>query len=291
MFHGACWSNYVSNNVGGLAGVADPDCPNCRGMGQTISIWNFVDVRLITQWNGEGEQQVDNHLDQSSEALPQLIETPNAVPIETPRSIHTYYHFQSPDSPRSQAPSDYVAIPTTDKDAAEWSNTPTGDWLACLVPSASASCVGGSGTGMLVGGTYHADTRLSDGRTALLIDPGAVGNLSGSIWVQKQASLALEHGRHPKQTKRGRPLDVRGAGQGKSTCNYSCTLPIALRRTDGTFSGGTFETPTVTNSELPALLGLKSLRQRRCIIDLTTLRLHLCGPGDYTIESILPPGS
>ena len=61
---------------------------------------------------------------------------------------------------------------------------------------------------------FHAETRLRDGIPGLLIDPGAVGNLSGSGWVTTQASLAMKHGRHPTQVKRSKPLDVSGVGQG-----------------------------------------------------------------------------
>ena len=60
---------------------------------------------------------------------------------------------------------------------------------------------------------------------------------------------------------------------------------------DGTYSRGIFETPTVSYSKSPALLGLRSLRQRRCLIDLNTLQLHLCGPGDYNRSQVLPPGT
>ena len=125
----------------------------------------------------------------------------------------------------------------------------------------------------------------------MLIHPGAVGNLSGGNWVRDLATLALQNGRKPKPVRRGRPLDVSGVGHGKSTCKQNCTLTVALKRTDGTYSSGAFETPTVDNSDLSALLGLNSLRQRRCVIDLNTLRLHFCGPGDYSLEQALAPGT
>ena len=63
-----------------------------------------------------------------------------------------------------------------------------------------------------------------------------------------------------------------------------------MQRADGTYSHGTFEAPTVADSNLPALLGLRALRQRRCVIDLNTLKLHVCGPADYDLTQALPPG-
>ena len=47
--------------------------------------------------------------------------------------------------------------------------------------------------------------------------------------------------------------------------------------------------PMVDQSDLPCLWGLNSLTRNRSVIDLINNRLHLCGPGDATIQ--LPPGS
>ena len=49
--------------------------------------------------------------------------------------------------------------------------------------------------------------------------------------------------------------------------------------------------PTVKGSMLPGLLGLNSLVNRRAILDCITKRLHFLGPGDYDLQSALPPGS
>ena len=172
----------------------------------------------------------------------------------------------------------HVAMPASTNYAQGWGDMSTGSWLRPAPPPTTPPPPGletiSAGTAKPQGGTYHAETRLRDGRPALLVDPGAVGHLSGDKWVQRQAQLSIQHGIKPIQTKRGRALDVGGVGQGKRTCRYNCCTPIALRRTDGSYSGGKYETPTVTNREFPALLGLTSLRQGRCIIDLNSLRLH-----------------
>eukprot|EP00969_Alexandrium_andersonii_P361010 15456634-Alexandrium_andersonii.AAC.1 len=60
---------------------------------------------------------------------------------------------------------------------------------------------------------------------------------------------------------------------------------------DGSPIEGTYETPTVPHSTLPALLGLASARQSRMIIDTFTNRVYMCGPGDYDLEARLPPGT
>ena len=100
-----------------------------------------------------------------------------------------------------------------------------------------------------------------------------------------------KHGVRPEQYRRERPLDVSGIGNGSHKCTHKCKIPLASQRSDGTICRATFDTPAIPNSQVPALLGLDSLRISRAIIDLNTLRLHMCGPGDYKLDEILPPGT
>ena len=92
--------------------------------------------------------------------------------------------------------------------------------------------------------------------------------------------------------RRDTPLKVSGVGNGHQECHYDCKLPIALKPDDGTGSIlGSLTIPSVPNSELPGLLGLAALRKNRAILDLSSMQLHFCGPGDIKIESGLPPGT
>jgi hypothetical protein len=54
---------------------------------------------------------------------------------------------------------------------------------------------------------------------------------------------------------------------------------------------GEITMPTVSNSELPGLLGLTALRKNRAILDLSTLKMYFVGPGDYDLLAALPPGT
>ena len=74
-----------------------------------------------------------------------------------------------------------------------------------------------------------------------------------------------------------------------SRWQFEC--PVAVPRHDGTAGGGTFTAPVVqgAGSDLPALLGLRSLEQQRAIIDTGNRTLILLGPGE--VEITLPPGS
>ena len=41
----------------------------------------------------------------------------------------------------------------------------------------------------------------------------------------------------------------------------------------------------------PACLGLAALQKDRAVLDLSSLKLHSCGPGDIKIDAGLPPGT
>ena len=135
-------------------------------------------------------------------------------------------------------------------------------------------------------GVYHSNVRLADGRVGLLVDPGSYGNLVGAHWLQ-EAGLAA--GQTPALTRRDMPLQVGGVGKGAQVCQDDCRLPIALTRSDGSVTTGSFTSPVVQHSACPALLGLRSLQENRAILDLEKKQLHFVGPGEPTL--VLPPGS
>ncbi|CAE8673590.1 unnamed protein product, partial [Polarella glacialis] len=81
-----------------------------------------------------------------------------------------------------------------------------------------------------------------------------------------------------------RALGIEGVGRHAQECVEATALECAF--SDGTV--GTFTAPVVPNSAIPALLGLKSLRSKRAILD-TTGMLYLPGDGGFHIK--LSPGS
>ena len=80
-----------------------------------------------------------------------------------------------------------------------------------------------------------------------------------------------------------------GAGNGNQTCTHDCTLPIAMSRENVTAVAGSFTIPVVANSELPGLLGFKTMRNNRAALDMVNLRLHFCGSADVDLS--LPSGT
>ena len=208
-------------------------CPNCRGSGTIIAVWDYIDSSRITQ-------TINGH------------EVPNLL-----TNGASFHHIATPPSPRS------VHSTTTPPEQV-----------------------------MFTGPIYHIQTRLSDGRQSIIVDPGSVGNLCGDKWAKEVARTATQNGHKPSYEKRPRPLKVSGVGNGAQECHYDCKLPVSLRHANNKdTSTGHITIPAVHNSELPGLLGLTALRNNRTLIDFTTLKMYMMGPGDNELEKHLPPGT
>ena len=85
------------------------------------------------------------------------------------------------------------------------------------------------------------------------------------------------------------PIDVAGVGDGTQRANWLASLPIAVPNPDGSAVLHTFESPILSQgsgANLPGLLGLRSLRAKRSVLEMTAGRelLTFPGPGGYTIN-------
>lgn len=137
----------------------------------------------------------------------------------------------------------------------------------------------------------HLQTDLPDGRKAMIVDIGSVWDIAGDEWAKGVAKQAARHGKKPSHKKRDRPLNVSGVGHGSQTCHYDCQLPVCLATTSGERREGIMDSPTISNSQLPGLLGLTACRKNRAIIDTHTNKIYFAGPGDYDLEKAMPPGT
>jgi len=121
---------------------------------------------------------------------------------------------------------------------------------------------------------------------ALLVDPGSPENLCGDQWSKEMQAAALAANRSQiKYSDLARPLEVGGIGSGTQSAFQSGMHPIGLP--DGT--DAIYQSPILPNSGTPALLGQKSLKKMRCLLDCFNNKLYRVGPGGYKIQ--LSPGS
>ena len=85
------------------------------------------------------------------------------------------------------------------------------------------------------------------------------------------------------------PIGVEGVGQHAQQAGTWSILTGAVAPQSGPVELCEFEAQVVPNSEVPALLGRRSLTNKRAVLDLVNNELHLCGPGPVALQ--LPLGS
>jgi hypothetical protein len=178
----------------------------------------------------------------------------------------------------------FPIVPATFGDAEDWIGEPDGTWLSTSGTTCPPSVVEDKTQ------SFHAETQLKEG-FGLILDIGSIGNLGGDAFALNVATSALKNGRKPEQVKRERPLRVSGVGHGSDVATHNVSLPIVVQSINGECSSGTFDMPTVKNSNLPGLLGLTSLTNRRSVIDCTTKTLYFLGPDDYDLSTSMPAGT
>ena len=136
--------------------------------------------------------------------------------------------------------------------------------------------------------TYlHSRARLPHGRRGLLVDTGAYDNLTGASWVREQAADAAQAGFSVKQERLSRPTNVMGVGHGSMSCNFKVTVPTSSTDIDGKCYNDDFTTPVMDGEaagENPALLGLKTLRRLKAVIDCGNDLFYVPGPGGIKLQ-------
>ena len=137
--------------------------------------------------------------------------------------------------------------------------------------------------------TYHSlRTQLHDGRIGLLIDPGAHDNLAGETTL-RLLSQQLTGATQFEEKSLSRPLNVSGVGRSAQESTKAGKLHFQVRSHADQDIVSSYTAPFIAHSNLPALLGLKSLREKKCVLDTAAPALILPGPGG--IEYRLSPGS
>ena len=140
--------------------------------------------------------------------------------------------------------------------------------------------------------TYHSmRTCTPDGRSGLLVDPGAHDNLAGSETIE---AIEQQLRTHARKKLLDEPLHVSGVGKSAQCATTAISVDFDLGTlVDGHDNvpelGCTYTAPVIPNSHLPMLLGLKSLRSKRAIIDTYGKLLIL--PGEGGVEFKVSPGT
>ena len=128
---------------------------------------------------------------------------------------------------------------------------------------------------------YHLRTRLANDRPGLLIDPGAHDNLVGERTAQRMQEIV---GVKAKSLRMNRSLSVEGVGKDSQQADVAQRMALRLCSDDNKQVAGSFTAPVIAGSDLPPLLGLKSLKSFRCILDMGNNKLYLPGPAGCEIQ-------
>ena len=136
---------------------------------------------------------------------------------------------------------------------------------------------------------YHAKTRLKGGKAALLVDPGAHGNLVGSDTMAQLVAQAATFGHSSRRRRLPKQMSVEGVGKQAQVAQNEEEVAIGFRDDNGKLHLGKFSAPVIEGSALPPLWGRQSLAVQKAVLDLGNNRLVLPGPGG--IDMRLSPGS
>ena len=132
---------------------------------------------------------------------------------------------------------------------------------------------------------YLASVRLPHG-TSLLVDTGSPSNITSSEWSKDHSrELHVAGLPDPSYDHRAKPMICSGIGYGtqEAACDVTHTICLGSGRLDR------YVAPELPEAITPAILGQRSMKALRTLIDTFTGQMYLVGPGGYEIR--LSPGS
>jgi len=111
---------------------------------------------------------------------------------------------------------------------------------------------------------WYSRTRLGD-VVGLLVDPGAHDNLVGDRTL---ASMSKQAGESAVLRPLASPMSVEGVGKSMQTAKQAGQVAVGVEGQVGTYIA-----PVIPDSDLPPLLGLRTLEGRQAILDVGNKRL------------------
>ena len=103
----------------------------------------------------------------------------------------------------------------------------------------------------------------------MLLDTGAFNNLVGDKWVARMDDLNRKHGKPTHTTTTlSRKITLGGVGTGTQETNKAVQVPCSVHGQPVNFSATVLD-----NSDIPAILGMKTMQDRHGILDLRNKRL------------------
>ena len=202
MFHYQCWVSAVVAGPRRDVQERVATCPICRGRGHAIACWSYMDMSITTQTHPVSGTPLRNVIEDLSpttrRSQPRIPEAVAMQLLRTPgQNTAQHYRIGTPSSdwgaasPHQSDETGFMVIHSTCTDANDWVVGQTG--FGADTPAGDRQVDGSSA----VPRVYHVETILPNGKPALLVDIGSVGNLVGDEWVRLQVAAALRAGLRP----------------------------------------------------------------------------------------------
>ena len=131
--------------------------------------------------------------------------------------------------------------------------------------------------------SYLSHAMIGHAGEGLLLDQGSPDNLQGSAWAERVKAASVAAGRPPPK-ERKHVMQVGGVGQGTTGTEKAWCHNIALPTVNGDAQEATYDAPVVPSETIPGLLGLKTQRRLKAIIDTDANRMIVPGPGGVKIH-------
>ena len=180
MFHYQCWASAVAAGPRQDAHERVATCPNCQGRGHAIACLNYMGTSVLTQTRLVSGMPLMNMMEDPSPTtlrgqprIPEKRQPCNCC-AHPSRAQHSTIGLAHPHPIGEQPPpyeseTGFVVIPSTFTDANDWVVGQTG--FRADATAGDRQVDGNSAVPRI----YHVETRLPNGKPALLLDIGSVG--------------------------------------------------------------------------------------------------------------------
>ena len=126
-----------------------------------------------------------------------------------------------------------------------------------------------------------------------MVDCGAYNNTMGRTFADLAARQAIKGGYTPKEFPLKEKICVNGIGHGHFECHNHAKIPVCLTDTESNRIKGDWNSIIAEGdgSHTPALFGLTSMEQQRCIINTDPQDPYIAFPGEGKTEIEWSPGT
>ena len=123
----------------------------------------------------------------------------------------------------------------------------------------------------------------------ILPDTGAHDNLCGDRWAPWLAEACSAAGQHLQHHQMQQPRVVQGVGHGQQTTTHEVILATGTNDVEGVNHISRYRAPCLKDSNVPGLMGIKSLKMEDALIRCKTGEMWFLGQGGVDIR--VSPGT